>query len=428
MDVVQFLELPIDIRKQVYYHLNGNFSSITPPPLEQLYATRTINLALQTEELSLRQKSLKKKFYDLFAPYLNIFDYSPSLVGKWLEYSLWLRYDSIVLDCMRLNHAYGGSLVGQVDWIYLGGRLRLSYFKNCMLLVWYTLQEYARWIIGEEYEDGELDGVNFFRVNLEWSNLESLRKIFRSMNNNDLFLLVSEVFMDQDDEMSEKSSVDDSEDEATYPIEDLKVIELISNIEAMKNLTSVSVRGDHLFEALINFHGTRDNPGKTLSYVVRKRVMRLELLQLGEPTRNGLADFTRWENLRELRFVNLNSIDLSKLVLPPRCKILILTRVSTIKWWDLENRISSVAQERTITKVLNDRTRLKILDRKSVNPEDLGRCQSIVWQAFKHLNYLKLQNVEEIQGGKIVIPYALYNNKRVLIFPTTSKVQEILIV
>ncbi|QLQ78146.1 hypothetical protein HG537_0A03930 [Torulaspora globosa] len=429
MDVGLFLALPVDIRVRVYYHLDGNFNSVTPDPIEQLYCDKIIKLAPQAQEdRNSGQKLLRKKLYGIFARYLNIFDYSPLLIDRWLEYALWLRYDSIVLDCMRLNHAYGGALIGQMDWIYLDGRLRLGYFKNCMLVVWYTLREYARWIIREETQEEDLDGISFFRLNVEYSSLDLLKRIFNSMRNNDLFLLLSEVFLEEDGETDLPALVDDDNDQIAYPIEDLKVIELLGKIELMKNLNKISVRGDRLFEALINFHGVRDNPGRTISYMVRKRIMRLELWQLNEPARSGLADFTKWENLRELRFVNINTIDLNKLVIPNVCKMILLDRVSEVVWWDLETKISSVIEGSTITRKLNGTTKLRFLDRNSLKSDNLGQCQSIVWQAFKHLNFLKLQNVTKVRGGKIVIPCALYNNKRILVFPTTSCINEIIVI
>lgn len=429
MDVGLFLALPVDIRACVYYHLDGNFSCVVPEPIEQLYSDQVIRLAPEEDEDNGRgQNLLKKRLYEVFARYLNIFDYSPSLINRWLEYSLWLRYDSIVLDCMRLNHGYGGALIGQVDWIYLDGRLRLAYFKNCMLMVWYTLREYAGWIIGEETDEEELDGISFFRLNLECSNLDLLKRIFKSMRNSDLFLLLSEVFLEEDGQTDLPAVADDDADQTAYPIEDLRVIELLGKMELMKNLNKISVRGDRLFEALVNFHGVRDNPGRTISYMVKKRIMRLELWQLNEPARSGLADFTRWENLRELRFVNINVIDLNKLVLPSRCKIILLEGVSEVVWWDLESKISSLIEGSTTTTRLNGTTKLRFLDRNSLKPENLGLCQSIVWQAFKHLNFLKLQNVTTVRGGKIVIPCALYNNRRILLFPTTSSVKEIIVI
>lgn len=428
MDVGLFLALPIDIRRQVYYHLDGNFSCVTPAPIEQLYSNQFIELASHAEECTSRQRYLKRRFYEVFSPYLSIFDYSPSLIGKWLEYSLWLRYDSIVLDCMRLNHAYGGSLIGRVDWIYLDGRLRLAYFKNCMLVVWYMPREYARWIVREESEEEELESIDFFRLNLEYCNPESLKKIFKSMHNNDLFLLVSEVFLEQEEETGSPAAVNADVDEITYPIEDLKVIELLAHMESMKNLNKVSVRGDHLFEALINFHGYRDNPGKTINYMVKRRIMRLELCQLTDPAKSRLADLTRWENLRELRLVNLDVIDLNKLVLPALCKILILERISELIWWDLESKLSSLIDGCTINQRLNETTQLKLLNGKTIDPNNLGPCQSIVWQAFKHLNFLKLQNVTTVRGARIVIPNALFYGRRVLIFPTTRSVKEIVII
>lgn len=429
MDVSLFFGLPIDIRRQVYYHLDGNFCKIAPAPVQHLYIDEVIQLSPKTEARSKRQELLFKRYYELFSPYLNIFDYSPSLFDQWLEYSLWLRYDAIVLDCMRINHSYGGSLIGHLDWIYLDDRPRLAYFKNCMLMVWYTLREYARWIIKEEIDDEEADNLNLFGLNLEYLNLDMVKKILNSMKFNDYVMLLSEVFFDQEDEDESDLGEDKMDiDEMSYPMNDLKGIEVIKDLDTMKNLAKISVRGAPLFEALINFHGVRDNPGKTISYMVKKRIMQLELWQISDPSKTGLADFTRWENLRDLRLIKVRSVDLNKFVLPKLCQILILKQVTVMRWWDVESKINELIEGKTTITKLDDFTNERRLDQKTMDPSEIMQCRSIVWQSLKNLNFLKLQNVSEIYGGKIVVPNALYNNRRIQIFPSTSMVNEIIIV
>lgn len=429
MDVVLLLELPIDIRRQIYYHLDGNFCKIAPAPVQQLYFNDAVLLDSKPERRSKKQKVLYKRYHRLFSQYLSIFDYMPSLFDQWLEYSLWLRYDAIVLDCLRLNHAYDGSLMSHLDWIYLDDRPRLAFFKNCMLMVWYTLREYSRWIVKEESNEEETDSIDFFGLNLEYLDLVTVKKILNSMKHNDLFMLLSEVFFDQEDE-EDSSEMDDKieTDEVSFPMDDLKGIEVINSMEYMKNLSKISVRGSHLYEALINFHGVRDNPGKTISYVVKKRVMRLELWQISDLSKTGLADFTRWENIRDLRLIKIGLVDLNKIVIPELCQVLVLKQVSVVIWWNLEPIINGLIKGRNILTKLNKFTNLKCLDQKAMDPDEIMQCRSVVWQTFKRLNYLKLQDVTKISGRKIVVPHALYNNKRIQIFPSTSGLDEIIIV
>lgn len=99
-----------------------------------------------------------------------------------------------------------------------------------------------------------------------------------------------------------------------------------------------------------------------------------------------------------------------------------------MRWWDVESKINELIEGKTTITKLNDFTNERRLDQKTMDPSEIMQCRSIVWQSLKNLNFLKLQNVSEIYGGKIVVPNALYNNSRIQIFPSTSMVNEIIIV
>lgn len=428
MDVEVFLSLPIDIRRQVYFHLDGYFCKTAPAPVQELYSNVSVQLKSENERITKKQKLLYKRYHELFSPFLNIFEYAPSLYGQWLEYSLWLRYDAIVLDCLRVNLAYGGSLIGHLNWVCLDNRPRLAYFKNCLLMVWYTLGEYARWIVKEEASDEETDSLHFFTLSLEYLDLKAVKLLLNSMKCNDYLILLSEVFFDPDEEDDVITKDELEADEVTYPMDDLKGIEVIKNMEDMKNINKISVRGATLFEALINFHGVRDNPGKTINYMVKKRIMRLDLWQLVNPTKSGIADFTRWENLRDLRLIKIESVDLNRFVLPEQCQVLVLRQITVLKWWNFGKRIVELIGGKSKVTQLNSFTTLRSLDQRAMAPDEIMQCRAIVWLVFKHLNLLRLQDVIEVSNGTIVVPNALYQNARIQIFPTTSAIDEIITV
>lgn len=425
MDVVLYLGLPIDIRKQIYYHLDGNFCGTVPTSVEQLYCGSFVQLTSSKYKRNDRQRLLAKRLYHLFSPFIEIFDYSPSLIDEWLDYSLWLRYDCIVLDCMRLNHTYGGSLIGPIDWIYLDGRLRLAYFKNCMLQVWYSFQEFTRWIVDE----GGEECMDYLRLNLEYFKCTPVEKMLNSLKQNELYLFLNQIFFDQEsDGETEDEILDNNAEAISYQLTNLPTIRVVNNMEAMKKLDKISVRGDHLYQTLINFHGVRDNPGKIINYLVKRRILRIELLQIDDLTKPSLSDLTRWENLRALYLGNVAKIDLNKLVLPYKCQSLTIKDATTVTWWNLETNLEDMTKYAFITKRLNSYTMMKTIDRRSMDPDILGQLQALVWRSLKPLNFVKLQCVHEIPGGRIVVPKALYDNKRILIYPMTDAIQEIIIV
>lgn len=426
MNVILFLELPIDIRKEVYYHLDGNFCGIGSTSVEQLYCSNFVQLPSSKYKKNERQRLLGKRLYHLFSPFIGIFDYSPSLIDEWLDYSLWLRYDCIVLDCMRLNHTYGGSLIGPMDWVYLDNRLRLAYFKNCMLQVWYTFREYTRWIVDEE---GEEESINYLRLNLEYFKCTPVEKISTLLKRNEIFLFLNHILFDQEsDGETEDQIIDNNGEEMSYQLTNMPIIKVVNNMEAMKKLDKISVRGAHLYQSLINFHGVRDNPGKTINYLVKKRILHIELLQIDDLTRSSLSDLTRWENLRELCLGNIEEIDLNRLVLPNSCQNITIKNASRVIWWKLEIDLEDMTKYTFTTKKLNIYTTAKAIDRQSVDPDIFGQLQALVWRTLKPLNFIKLQCVHEIPGGRIVIPKTLYDNKRFLIYPMTNAIQEIIIV
>ena len=212
-------------------------------------------------------------------------------------------------------------------------------------------------------------------------------------------------------------------------------------MESMKSLRKITVRGEKLYELLINFHGFRDNPGKTISYIVKRRINEIRLSRMNQISRTGLADFTRWDNLQKLVLSRVAYIDLNSIVFPKNFKSLTMKRVSKIKWWNIEENILKELKvdKRTFkslyikeddskfTKFFNLRhTRIKELDKSEINQITYLRCQAIVWLSFRTLNHIKLQNVSEVFNN-IIVPRALFDSKRVEIY-RCEKISQVLVI
>ena len=473
---IKFLTLPIDIRKEVYFHLDGNFCGAHPCSIDILYTSNDVELPGKSGyKRSKKSKKLLKYMYPVFASYLNIFEYSPPLIEKWLEYAFWLRYDCLVLDCLKVNHLYDGTLIGALEWTYLDNELRLAYFnKASMLEVWYTFKEYKKWVIdGAAYNDHSLIKVDNIQIDIDNLTPELLDKCLTLLEQKDLFASIRELKFGQDEEVEGEKDVDASEtvsgenfkvnstvtnkkrSAATRSYADdgcvgakqnqltsVSVIRTVKSMELMKSLRKITVRGEMLYELLINFHGFRDNPGKTISYIVKRRINEIRLSRMDQISRTGLADFTRWDNLQTLVLSRIAYIDLNNIVLPKNFKSLTMKRISKIKWWNIEeNILKELKLDRKtfktlyiredssrFTKFLNLRqTEVKELDKSEINQITYFRCQALVWLSFQTLNHIKLQSVSEVCNNNIIVPRALFDSKRVEIYQC-EKISEILVI
>lgn len=416
MDVQLLLELPINIRQLIYNQLDGRFTQVEPRPIEELYSSDSVQVVAARYKKSKSQKLIHKNLYHLFEPYINIFEYSPALICKWLDYSLWLRYDCIVLDCLRLNHSYGGSLIGELDWLRLDKKPRLALFKDSMLQVWYTYREYIRWVANKNPDFR----LNYLRINLEYLKYTALDGILKSLRQDGMFDLVNTILFEQDNEDA-TVEVHSSEEEVPNQLVDHNVIKVIKHMESMKNLKEIIVRGDSLYGSLVNLHGVRDNPGKTINYIVRNRVMKIGLRQLSD---TGVCDLNRWENLRELSISNVQKMDLNKMKLPGKCQILVIRNVFNLIWWNLLDLIESADQSKfKIKKTINNGyTGVRIIDYDAMDdPNTIGEFKSLVWKTLGPLNSIKLQNVHQIQDARVIVPNYLYDNKRLLLLGTTLR-------
>lgn len=453
-NTLRFLDQPYEVRKLVYYHLDGQYTNANPPALDALYhgAIEIPNVRDYggSKKVKKYYRQLVKKLYPLFEQYLQNFQYSPAMIESWLEYSLWLRYDAIVLDSLRLNHLYDGELVGPLDWIEIDGDLRLAVInKLYMLQVWYSYGEYKRWVIRNNITDyGDME-VGYLRLNLEMQRDGQIPNIIQKLRKKEQLNLISEInFTTNIDTVTNgnangnvkrgtnlKRARSDSPDvyledpmvKERYQIpNDPALTETIVNLEEMKQVSSLSVRGKNLYESLINVHGARDNPGRTISYISRRRVMRIAMNQVLNPSETGLADLTKWVNLRVISINDCGFIDLNKLILPSKAISLSLSNIRELRWWEFEMDSAIQAQFQQ-NKLLPYRPLFDLceagihytLDKKSISLVELKKFQTTIWKKLQALNWIKINNVAMISNKFIVIPKTLYESKRTVIFSTT---------
>ncbi|CCD26397.1 Ctf13p NDAI_0H02230 [Naumovozyma dairenensis CBS 421] len=477
MDITRFLELPVTIRKEVYFHLNGSFTHLN----QQFTNTSLLSLisSLATPPFhSKNNEQLREKLYPTYAPYLEAFAFNSNLIDQWLSYSSWLRYDAIVIDCMRLNHLYEGSLIGPVDWIFLGGKIKLAYFDKFYLLqVWFSYQEYAKWIM-EGGKDGDLIlETEYLRFNTECFKPNMMIETYNVMENRKLLGFVSDVFFGEDEieddifeekdtlqkennsideEISDALNTLESVENGTYKkrktsskiptmsskLNDKPLTKIIENLHKFKNIRNLFVRGDALYETMINAHGIRQ-VGRKVKYVVKTRTRTMQLLQLKYPTRFHVADFSRWVNLREVHMSGIEHADLNEFVLPKACKSLTISNSQNIIWWDIMGKISNFLPEKhrfehscyplnasvqTCSSLENCAHRkLTKLKEDSITQDDLVRCRKEIWKIIFPLNYIQLNNVFSISSGTIVVPNAMYENHRIQLFGK-SNINELIVI
>lgn len=449
MDTTRFLGLPLDIRTHVYYMIDGSFTDLIPGTLQAFY----MDIPSQSDNeivITAYQKRLLKKLYPIFTTYLGMFEYNADLVYKWLEYAMWLRYDALVLDCLRVNHAYEGQLLGSFDWIFLSEKLRLGYFNAQTLLLqfWYTRHEYFKWVV-EADNIGEYNPETpYLRLSMDILKPPLINFTLDLLEKKKLLQSIYEVWLDQEEEEEEDVSEDDlssssisdfdsnSGTEVGYrPLKRRKhtkdkkgkltsneikaklhrgsVMTVMNKLKSMKNLKKLYVRGDFLYDTLINSHGPREKPGQSINYLVKRRINIIELHQINNLTNNGITDFTKWDNLRSLLIKNVKLIDLNAFILPEKCSTLIIKNVQHLKWWNVELILKqmSLSPGEIFEKIPNSHT---VELRSSINDEIKYTVRKMLWDTFNRLDKVILYRVSKIDGP-IYVPQSLYNNARIKI-------------
>lgn len=445
-----FLQLPTDIRKHVYYHLDGSLMSIAPNGYDEI--------EFLTKAERKRRKKLLKYMFPVFKPYMELFKSDSEFIYKWLEMALWLRYDSIVLDCLRLNQLYEGTLLGSIDLITLDGHLQLGLFdkKKHFLQVWYSKKDYQKLIMDQyfAYDKYKADSdCDFIRFNLDILSETMSTTTLTNLLRKQYLSFISQLWFGEDEAKALKeegvimvqdgnddynddtgSTSEDTDDNTlatnikrrkltTTPTIKKKTtlsphIQMtVNNMKSMKNLQIVSCRGDRLFKHLINGHGLTNRNVKSIPSTIKKKIPKLELYQLSNISRKNVVDVTLWENLRSVTLNNIETIDMNMLIIPPSCASLTIKHVSECKWWDFKPSIDRICGNdiKTIdTSTRNSLPKLEIIDEKKMDPKLIYECQRVFWKNLPELKEIIFYNILKFNNKyPIIMPRTLYTNKRV---------------
>lgn len=471
-DVETFLKLPTDIRKHVYYHLDGSLISLKP------------NAYREVEFLSKRQKRRRKVLhnfmYPVFKPYLKRFKYDSYFIYKWLELALWFRYDSIVLDCLRLNQLYEGTLLGPIDIITLDGHLQFAFFdkEQSFLQVWYSKRDYQHMIMNQyfAYDKYKSDtDCNFIRLNLKALSGSMVTATLTNLLKKQYLLFInhlefaeekvnypqhpsyggdsdSDDFSGSDNQEDNKMAKDNNRKGGKRKISNNKsndsnnkrrkflisshIQMVVNNIKSMRNIQVISCHGNDLFKHLINGNAFSNRDLKSIPSVVKKKIPRLQLYQINNITRSNIVDVSMWENLKSIVLSNINKIDLNMLILPQSCISLTIKHVKVCKWWDFESRINRLCGEKFKTVEMKRKafieegskiTKLELIDEGSMEPGLVFNCQKLFWKNLPEITEIILYNVSTFAPDHmIILPRTLYLNERVQ-FYNCGKINDMLL-
>lgn len=448
-DAGTFLQLPTDIRKHVYYHLDGSIMSIEPDGYDEI--------EFLTKQERKRRKKLFRYMYPVFKPYMELFKYDSVFIYKWLEIALWLRYDSIVLDCLRLNQLYEGSLIGPIDIITLDGHLQLGLFdkRKHFLQVWYSKKDYQKLVMDQyfAYDKYKSDSdCDFIRFNLDILSESMSSATLTHLLRKQYLSFISQLWFGEDEAKALKeegiSAVSDGKDaEKIEPMSDNNVDDnknvrgrkrrkftssiadnnkttlsphiqmVVNNMKSMKNLKIVSCRGNRMFKHLINGHGLTNRNVKSIPSTIKKKIPQLELYQINEISRGNVVDVTLWENLKSVTLNNIEKVDLNMLILPPSCVSLTIKHVNKCTWWSFKSNIDRICGDEFQSVDISDGNNslhLDIIDEEKMRPELIYQCQQVFWKNLPELTEIMFYNVLNfVNDDPIFVPRALYTNKRI---------------
>lgn len=388
----RFLDLPILLRKHVYWHLDGQLTFLKPPSNYQLF-TETY----PEYEISGRSKR-NKRLWAKIGRFIELFDYLRGFVDLWLEFMGVLKYDCIALDYMRMNRELQGSL-SELEWIVIDGRTQLGLFSKAgVLQLWYSVEEYSAFV-DLEFEPRTV-------INSAHLRDQEVALIAEQLGKRELTDLVRKVSFYQEDE----------EDASGNAL----VLQLIGELENLRGLECVRVTGQLLFERVVNFHGVRDHPGHTVGYLVKKRVSELEIERcdmIGVP--QCIADFTRWECVSKVTISNVDTLDLKRTMLPQCCRRLRLQKVRLLEWWDQEETIIMLQkwtthcgpQQKSYAQNYEANTEVLVVDPAVANKDTLYRCKALMWEKYGNLSHIQLSGIHEVRGTPLV-PQSWYYGMR----------------
>lgn len=407
-DVELFLQVPIDIRLKVYFQLDKQLTYLKSNSKYELFLPQYNLISFPKVEYSPIFEKQRLKYYD----FLQVYEYLPNFVDNWTILSLWLPFDSIILDYFRLNHLYQYDLC-KLQFIEVDKEVKLALFDHEGLLqICYEIERYIRLVVdpyNQNMKRNYESSINFFNdielyTSIDLINImpKSLMNIYNQVKHKKLLNSVKSISFNQDDD--DRNELNES---STF---------MIQQLETFKNLSQLEIYSQHLFDKMVNFHGFRDNPGKTLGYLIKKRILNIHLFLC---TQIGLefdkADFSRWENLNLLVINQCGEINLNHIILPKSCRELVIKNADILIWKNNDEIYKDLNP--SWMKIICESkfmANIQIIDNKQITKENqlkIFQCKASVQEMFGYLNLIKLINIRFIKGN-LIIPSIMYNNGR----------------
>ncbi|AAS50725.1 ABL046Cp [Eremothecium gossypii ATCC 10895] len=412
-DIQLFLGLPVDIRKAIYRRLDNRFTCLDPTDINGVNIQWGLNRSAQKRDWGLQEIP--------FRPYVDHYNYIPNFVLLWRQYMPWLRYDSVVLDYLRINQLYDGGLAS-LHWILIGPDPCIAIFDNDddVLQVWFSLAEFRSWILGalqhpETAYCGEIDVVGnasrmYGALKIDTGVVLDIQQLFGRLNTTGHLDTVGEVVLTQEEFLSQG----EIGKHINYSV---------SQLDSLRYLRTLKIRSDLLFHKFVNLRGARDNPGHTIGYNVRKRLRQLHLVGLRDEI--AVCDLSKWDSCVAVKIENFSgSLDLDGVIMPRHLQRLILKNVRSVRWWRFREIHEITLDPNTFTKKQGfvgtihgpdqDRVEVRQINRAVMSQDTYFHFDSLLRARFQNLNYISLHNVsEEITG--IIVPHRLYCNGRISI-------------
>lgn len=449
MDVVKFLSLPFNIRKLVYEQLQN----VLIDPSKQQPLGWMLKPTKKLNKRSKLRKKIANGLYSIYQPYIGVFDFSPNLVDSWLEYSLWFRYDAIVLDCLRVNHCYQGTVLGSLVWIFLGGKSRLSVIDDRgMLQSWYTWKEYFKWIVsidpitGHSQTEDEME-CTYFKIDMDLLDSTLLNSLLKYLKKKGLLPAINDIHFieSQNDLDSNERDINETDfsrkraRDAFYNISGT-ILEVFQDyFEDMRYLTNIHVTNQKMHELIVNSDG-KLNP---IKWNIRDKVKNISINRIYNLSYYMPANFTQWNNLSLLELSNLKSLDMKELWLPPTCKTIIIENIDTLTWWNFSRDLNLLLANnekdnkykwttycageynhlKDICGVCNH-LKVSIMENHPIDlKEALSTYQLKLVKEMKPIRRIRLQNINHVTN-EIIVPQNMFwkNTVRFIKFDTTIRI------
>lgn len=381
-DTSLFLSLPIDIRQLVYEQLEDVIQTIRPPVKSEIFGPLPHYTTIDYDE------SVKKKYLH----YIGIYDYIPNFIEHWCHDFEVLKYDSVTLDRLKLSIQYDEARFC-MEWILVNDQLELGIFTadEQFLQLSYSARDYFELIHPDQLND-----VCDLKFGINVSELNCVTRLCKKIQSEWLLDTVSFV-----------SFVN------CWDLDSPNVSGIISSMEMFSNVRMLKVESQTMFEKLINFHGVRENPGRTITYNVRQHITELRLFNIREMGYKTIIDLSKWEQLVILDVNGCDLIDLNKFLMPKTCKRLRFQNVKYLIWWD-QSEAGNLINIEWIKEGRLDKSKIHEQE------EDLwAKVYSKAISSFGSINYLELKNIRRIKGI-LILPNRLISEERIKILGKTK--------